>query len=240
MSTGNPIADGFLVALGAFVVTWSIAFMVRLAEAPVNLYHEEKKKNDLAKSGMELVFPAECNSEGKESLFKRSWSPLCKADGVDRKISFHQFFIGIHNPSTGKTLRNVRLVLESIPGPGGQILNRPFTCDRTSTDAIDIQPKGMEYFLIGEGADDTDAGLFHLRFMEKLDYDRLLAVQDSRANIGFILMLKNVPLSLLKNDGQILEINAYADDVPPAAGKITINTRKRIELFLEDRADVES
>jgi len=75
--------------------------------------------------------------------------------------------------------------------------------------------------------------------MEKTEYDQLLALCDSRKHIGFILMPKDAQLSLLKNDGQTLEIAAYADDVSPSAGKITLNTRKRIELFLVDRADAE-
>jgi hypothetical protein len=112
-------------------------------------------------------------------------------------------------------------------------------CDRTNTDVVDIQPKGKEYFLIGEGVDDTDVGMFHHRIMEKTEYDQLLALCDSRKHIGFILMPKDAQLSLLKNDGQTLEIAAYADDVSPSAGKITLNTRKRIELFLVDRADAE-
>jgi hypothetical protein len=46
VTTGSPIADGFLGALGAFVVTWAVAFFVRLSNAPVNLYYQEKKKAD--------------------------------------------------------------------------------------------------------------------------------------------------------------------------------------------------
>jgi len=38
LSTGYPIGDGFLAALGAFVVTWTVAFFVRLFNAPVALF----------------------------------------------------------------------------------------------------------------------------------------------------------------------------------------------------------
>jgi hypothetical protein len=46
VSTGSPIADGFLGALGAFVVTWMVAFLVRFSNAPVALYYDEKKRAD--------------------------------------------------------------------------------------------------------------------------------------------------------------------------------------------------
>jgi hypothetical protein len=46
LSTGYPIADGFLAAFGAFVVTWCVAFIVRLLNAPVVIFN--KQKDDLA------------------------------------------------------------------------------------------------------------------------------------------------------------------------------------------------
>lgn len=46
MTTGSPIADGFLTALGAFVVTWIIAFAVRFMNAPVILYFGERNRTD--------------------------------------------------------------------------------------------------------------------------------------------------------------------------------------------------
>jgi hypothetical protein len=38
LSTGYPIFDGILSALAAFIVTWCVAFVVRLLNAPVLLY----------------------------------------------------------------------------------------------------------------------------------------------------------------------------------------------------------
>lgn len=46
LSTGYPILDGFLAALGAFVVTWMVAFLVRLLNAPVDLFHHQKDRAD--------------------------------------------------------------------------------------------------------------------------------------------------------------------------------------------------
>jgi hypothetical protein len=57
LTTGYPIADAFLAALGAFAVTWLIAFAVRLANSPASLYYEEKRRADLAARRIEILFP---------------------------------------------------------------------------------------------------------------------------------------------------------------------------------------
>jgi hypothetical protein len=76
LSTGNAIADGFLAAFGAFVVTWLFAFAVRIANAPVILYYEEKKKADLVAHRIELLFPERCNSPGVEFCLQTFLEPI--------------------------------------------------------------------------------------------------------------------------------------------------------------------
>jgi hypothetical protein len=44
LTTGNPILDAFLVALAAFVLTWLIAFWVRLLGAPIDILEQEQEK----------------------------------------------------------------------------------------------------------------------------------------------------------------------------------------------------
>jgi hypothetical protein len=56
LSTGYPILDGFLTALGAFIVTWTIAFAVRMLNAPVVLFHEQKDRAD-ALEGVPVAKP---------------------------------------------------------------------------------------------------------------------------------------------------------------------------------------
>jgi hypothetical protein len=46
LSTGYPILDGVLTALGAFVVTWCVAFLVRLFDAPAVLFQQQKDRAD--------------------------------------------------------------------------------------------------------------------------------------------------------------------------------------------------
>jgi hypothetical protein len=46
MSTGSPVLDGVLISFGSFLATWAVAFVVRLANAPVTLFHAEKERAD--------------------------------------------------------------------------------------------------------------------------------------------------------------------------------------------------
>jgi hypothetical protein len=41
LTTGQPILDAFLVAFAAFVITWSVAFFIRLLRAPVGLLDDQ-------------------------------------------------------------------------------------------------------------------------------------------------------------------------------------------------------
>jgi hypothetical protein len=50
LSTGYPILDGLLVALGAFIVTWTVSFLARLINAPVELYSREIIRADAAQA----------------------------------------------------------------------------------------------------------------------------------------------------------------------------------------------
>jgi len=46
LTSGNAIFDVFLAGLGAFIITWLVAFVVRLTFAPVTLYCAEKARAD--------------------------------------------------------------------------------------------------------------------------------------------------------------------------------------------------
>lgn len=54
-TTGHPILDSFLVGLGAFIVTWTIAFIVRLLNMPAVVFHEEKDRADGLKKELDEV-----------------------------------------------------------------------------------------------------------------------------------------------------------------------------------------
>jgi hypothetical protein len=46
LSSGHPIADGVLAALGAFIVTWLVGFLARLLNAPAALLEQERQRAD--------------------------------------------------------------------------------------------------------------------------------------------------------------------------------------------------
>lgn len=183
-------------------------------------------------SAMQIVFPNECNLPSKESLFRRSTSPLPIGSPIQSQLSIHRFFVGVKNTSQ-KTLHNVRLVLEDLSGAGpGRVLNASCFCERTNRETADIPPQGMDYFLIGEGNDSSDKGIFHPAIMSKDEYQRLLHTIEARSHVGFVLQPTNARYDLLRNDGYRLHITAYADDTPPNAKELVINARELIEIFL--------
>jgi hypothetical protein len=190
-------------------------------------------------NGMRLVLPFETNWDNKGTLFRRSWSPFPSGHPMVRRISLHKMYLAVENAPTNKTLRNVRVVMESLLSFPGGLFNLPCVNDRTSADTVDIAPGATEYFLVGEGADSADAGMFRPRVMPMQEYDRLLASLEARKDIGFVLHSTNGrTVSLLKNDGNLLAISVYADDIPPVNGVIAINTRQRIEMFLQNATNV--
>jgi hypothetical protein len=183
-------------------------------------------------SAMQIVFPNECNLPSKESLFRRSTSPFPDGSPIQSQLSIHRFFVGVKNTSQ-KTLHNVRLVLEDLSGAGpGRVLNASCFCERTNRETADIPPQGMDYFLIGEGNDSSDKGIFHPAIMSKDEYERLLHTVEARSHVGFVLQPINARYDLLRNDGYRLHITAYADDAPPNEKEFIINARELIEIFL--------
>ena len=126
--------------------------------------------------------------------------------------------------------------METLSLGPGQVLNMPCLCERTQTDSADIPPGGEEFFLIGEGADDDDAGMFRPRIMAKAEYDALLTRVDSDEHTRFKVRSGTRSLSLLRNDGYQVEITAYADDMPPARKVLIIDAKNRIAMHLNERA----
>jgi hypothetical protein len=46
VTTGSPIIDALLTGIISFALTWTVSFLVRLANAPSQLYHQEKERAD--------------------------------------------------------------------------------------------------------------------------------------------------------------------------------------------------
>lgn len=137
------------------------------------------------------------------------------------------------NPTNDRTLRNVRLVMESLSLGPGQVLNLSCICQRTNTPSVDIPPSGIEYFLIGEGADESEAGMFRPNVMPPPEYEALLQTINAQPHSRFRLLSTTSTIPLLKNDGYKLDLIAYADDVPPTNKVLTINARNTIEFHID-------
>jgi hypothetical protein len=192
-------------------------------------------RDEIAKGSMAISFLNLCNSDGKHTLNRRSWSPVPQGMPLKRHLSFHSFYIVIANKSKTATLRGARLVLDAVENVGGRIFNEPLRCDRTGSASADIPPGGQDYFLLGEGNDESMAGFFSTKIISPAEYDTVVAQADQRDAqlIGFYLIdEKRNRYPLLKNDGYRIRICAYADDTPPIRARFLLNTRTRIELWL--------
>ena len=136
----------------------------------------------------QLVFPNECNAAEVQSLFKRSRSPLPDGHPHDGFLSVHNFYVGVQNPTPDRTLKNARVVVENMSIWNlGQILNLPLLCERTGAQTVDIPPGCMEYFLLGEGVDESDVGMSQPWLMSKSAYKKLISKLRGISAPGFTL-----------------------------------------------------
>ena len=177
---------------------------------------------------MRFVFPNDVgNLDSKITLFRESYTMLPDGQPIKTPLTLQRFYIGVEN-LTNKTLRNVRLVIESVTIP---LRPAELHCHakRNGEPAIDIQPKSVEYFLFGEGYDASDGAGVIIRQPDEID-----AIAKHAAVAPFFLgTVTGGPHPLLKNDGYIVSFSAYADDVAPITAEAILNTKQRIELRLK-------
>lgn len=182
----------------------------------------------------QLEFPAKANLDSVQSLFVRAWTVYPSGAPIERTVSFVRLYLAVDNPADSKTLRNVRVVVDSISKPD-QVVDIPLFSDGNRTDRIDIAPGATEYFLLGEGCDETIRGHFAPRFVSPEEYRKILLDVDRDKHVGFkLLSARGTALSLLRNDGIRIHVSAYADDTPSLTKLFVLNTRSRIELICED------
>lgn len=195
--------------------------------AVTHAYPLLKKKFSVKK--IEIAFPNECNLETKEGHpFKRSSSPLFSGKPRSNKKSLHQFFIGVHNPSSQKTLRDVRLFIECQTF--GSVFSEYLTCERTRSDSVDISPQMTDYFMLGQGVDESKSGIFHPRVNPDADYMSFFDPMETDKHIGFVILGVQRRPALLKNNGLKLVARVFADDTPPEECEFRLDLRDRITL----------
>jgi hypothetical protein len=176
LSTGYPIADGFLGALAAFVVTWSVAFLVRLVNAPVGLYHEQKDRVDKLEGLNQLT-----SGVSRAPSFDIGFEVSIDRGKIDR---FHEYNIGsFHSFDTQEVWR---VWVENLePGPISD-------CRVVIEDFGPNSPvkKGVMLLPDNRGSDKESSAKFDLASSEKR-YFRFLQLASSLVSSDLIVTIKS-------------------------------------------------
>src|SRR5260370_16092482 len=124
VTSGNAILDAFLTALVAFIITWLVAFILRLIAAPAALYNEEKDRADrlsvarqsegvLAEIGKLRAQVARLRIEmEQDNHSEKNWVPECEAlrAKIAEKIKEHSNAAEAENFTTVGNLRHASRV----------------------------------------------------------------------------------------------------------------------------------
>jgi hypothetical protein len=192
---------------------------------------------NVGRKDIQIVYLNECNSEFKYAPpFKESSSPFFSGRPAPTK-SMHEFSIGIHNPNSQKTLRNVRVLVECTRY--GSYFDTYLICKRTGADTADISPLMTDYFLVGRGIDDSKSGMFQPVVNPQPGYLSLFHELEANAHYGFIVTGQaGRKIGLLRNNNIPLTVTAFADDVPPEVQTFVLNARERLSLYLIKRRTI--
>lgn len=183
-------------------------------------------------SNIELVFPYECNAGGKESKFKRSYSILATGLEIKKQVSFHSFYLGVHNKSLDKTARGVCLHVDDLNMPP-RVIGQYLMIDGTKDIKTSIPPRAGVYFLLGSGWDQSADGMLHPCFVGREEYESIIDGCAENTRSRFSITSSSLRIPLLRNNGYKLTISLYADDVPYKEYVVTVNAKDKIEIFPE-------
>ncbi len=176
---------------------------------------------------MRFVYPNRAaNLASKSTLYHESYMWVPDGEAIKTPITSHIYYVGVEN-LTDRTLRNVRLVLESVSIPPHPI-DIQCRAKRTGQSVIDIQPKSTELFFFGEGYDAEDGAGIIIRQQPELE-KMAEFVSVTPFNLGSSI---GGSIPLLKNDGYVIGFSAYADDTVSISAEAVLSTRERIELRL--------
>jgi hypothetical protein len=82
VTTGSTVLDLLLTGAGSFAATWVIAFIVRLAYAPAQLYHAEKERADHFERVRSIA------NGGHEPSFKLGFEVYIDKEAIE---TYHQY-----------------------------------------------------------------------------------------------------------------------------------------------------
>lgn len=229
---------GLIVSLAAIGSITLLSLFWNFAFSPFLIWKTQKEeiaRNTPPVNPLKLVFPKEANEEGKFSLFKRSYCYLPNGLSSIRDLSFHDFYIGVENTSTDKTIKNVYIRFTHIflvqSQPYG-IFNSRLKVDTTDDAKMDINPGETGYFFLGSGWDDTKSGLSSPKIVSQQEYDEILSNHGQYAHSRFSIKPKDEEIPLPKNDGYIIKIVIHALDSEAKEGFFILNTKNTISLVI--------
>lgn len=180
--------------------------------------------------GLSVAFPNECNDDSKQTLVKRSVSPLPQGGPVKEKISLHEFFVGVHNNHDKKTIKNAKACLHHVSKPG-QLIDEYLCVEDTNETSVDLDSGQTAYFRFAEGWDNSDAGMFSPQILPRKAYDDLLSSLHEKDHTRLRIVTNKRSLELLRNESYEVEIHIFGKDENVVPALFEINAKDRLEVF---------
>jgi hypothetical protein len=235
------IQTAFYIVLFLFFVDMSIICFRKYQKwrcdtdisSPLPIYLDDHHES----GPVEIVYDNECNFEHKSGYpYRRTSTAILSGRPLERH-SVHEFYIGVHNKSLDKSIKNVRVFAECKRY--GSLFDAYLLCERTGSDAADIPPRMTDYYMLGKGVDSSDVGLSSPVANPSHEYMQLVREFED-PSLGFVIFGKDKMLMLLNYTDIEINITVFSDDEAPVVELFTLDTKKRVSLFRhEDFQDTE-
>lgn len=187
---------------------------------------------------LKISYENKINCDGKVGICKTSSTAI--AAGLPLQgdpITENRFYVGVTNMGSA-TLRNVTLVINNVAPPPTPVRIH-LVCARTGLTNVDIPPGGEELFLIFRGFDSNQDGFHRADIMDPQAYDALKRHVDANRHVGGdICTAPERGIPLLRNDGNIIDLCANADDSVPDFATVVINAKLRLSLYVHRNQEI--
>lgn len=208
----------------ATIIAFFSAFIVEI------MTRESKTKT---KRGIKFDYPNIINKDSVISTNKEVKNLIAQNCSPLKTVRLEKFFLGIEN-TTNKTIRNAHIICDYAQTPGiSFFLNFSLNVKDKNITHVDIPPGKTEYFLFFHGyTQNDDRGLFHPEFISE---DKINDILKNINYMGLFITGSNIMQPILRNDRNIVEVTAYADDVKPCKAYIVINAKTKIRIYLYEK-----
>lgn len=207
-----------IAAAGVILGTWVV-----IRDALVVPYR--RKQRAKAARVFKIVYENEVNSPSIHGTNKLSFFCIQTPGALPGVLPLAKdlFRIGIENTS-GATLRNVRVIIHSISKAGVFPEMDLMQSDASPDLPVNIPPKHTTYFDLGYCVRREIDGAEQRTIESAQEMAKLKAVRD---NFGIVLTGKPIgrEINLLKNDGYIITLGVYGDDIEPLMTTFRIDAR---------------